>query len=128
MRDKTKFFSFTCSNHSCANDEKTDWSALYEKSLVEMSRLSLFSKLKSSYIVSIAKTTSNKIVNLIRAIKFLSRYNFASAFSWNVFIILQMGLNYLKAAEPHKTDRLPLTTKSPGYSGTHSIDHGKMIS
>ena len=49
-----------------------DCSPLYQKSPVEMLGLSFFSKLKSSYIASIAKTTPNKSVALIRPVKFLS--------------------------------------------------------
>ena len=36
------------------------------------------------------------------------------------------GLNCLKATEPLQGDSLLFTTKSPGVSGTHLIDLGRM--
>ena len=50
-----------------------DGSVLEEKSFFRMLGLTFFSKLDwSSYIISIAKTASKKIGDLIRSIKFLS--------------------------------------------------------
>ena len=69
---KTRLVSFDrCDNGSI--DVKMDGSALAEKSSFKMLVLNFSSKLDwSSYIISIAKTTSKKIGVLIRSMKFLS--------------------------------------------------------
>ena len=70
---KTHLVSFDLSNNTGAVDVKMDWSVLEEKSSFKMLGLTFSSKLDcSSYIISIAKTASQKIGALIRSMKFLS--------------------------------------------------------
>ena len=69
----TQLVSFDWSNNNGSIDTKMDVSAFEEKSSFTMLGLSFSSKLDwGSYIISIAKTTSRKIVALIRSVKFLS--------------------------------------------------------
>ena len=70
---KTQLVSFDRSKNTGAVDVKMDGSVLEEKTSFKMLGLTFSSKLDwGSYIVSIAKTASNKIGALIRAMKFLS--------------------------------------------------------
>ena len=70
---KTQLVSFDRSNNTGAIDVKMDGSVLEEKSPFKMLGLTFSSKLDwGSYIISIAKTTSEKIGALIRSMKFLS--------------------------------------------------------
>ena len=69
----TQLVSFDWSNNNGSIDTKMDASAFEEKSSFKMLGLSFSSKLDwGSYIISIAKTASRKIVALIRSVKFLS--------------------------------------------------------
>ena len=71
--DKIELVSFDQSNNTGAIDVKMDGSVLEEKSSFKMLGLTFSSKLDwGSYIISIAKTASKKIVALIRSLKFLS--------------------------------------------------------
>ena len=73
MLEKRKQFLFDWSNDTGATDVKMDGSVLDEKSSFKMLGLIFSSKLDwGSYIISIAKTASNKIGALIRSMKFLS--------------------------------------------------------
>ena len=70
---KIQLVSFDWSNNTGPIDVKMDSSVLEEKSSFKMLGLTFSSKLDwGSYIVSIAKTASNKIGALIRSMKFLS--------------------------------------------------------
>ena len=70
---KTQLVSFDRSKKSGVIDVKMDGSILEEKTSFKMLGLTFSSKLDwRSYIVSIAKTTSEKIGALIRSIKFFS--------------------------------------------------------
>ena len=70
---KTQLVSFDQSKNTSAIDVKMDGSVLEEKRSFKMLGLTFSSKLDwSSYIVSIAKTTSKKIGALIRSMKFVS--------------------------------------------------------
>ena len=70
---KTQLVSFDRSNNNGSIDVKMGGSILEEKSSFKMLGLTLSSKLDwSSYIISIAKTSSKKIGALIRSMKFLS--------------------------------------------------------
>ena len=70
---KTQLVSFDQSKNTGAIDVKMDGSVLEEKSSFKMLGLTFSSKLDwSSYIISIAKTASKKIEDLIRSMKFLS--------------------------------------------------------
>ena len=70
---KTQLVSFDRSNNNGSIDVKMDGSVLEEKSSFEMLGLTFSSKLDwASYIISIAKTASEKIGALIRSMKFLS--------------------------------------------------------
>ena len=70
---KAQLISFDWSNNTNSIDAKMDESVLEEKSSFKMLGLTFFSKLDwSTYIISIAKTTSKKIEALIRSMKFLS--------------------------------------------------------
>ena len=70
---KTQLVSFDWSKNTGAIDMKMDESVLEEKSSFKMLGLTFSSKLDwGSYIISIAKTASNKIGALIRSMKFLS--------------------------------------------------------
>ena len=71
---KTQLVSFDPSNNTGATDVKMDGSGFEEKSSFKMLGLTFSSKLDwSSYIISIAKTASNKIGAIIRSTKFLLR-------------------------------------------------------
>ena len=70
---KTQLVSFDWSNNNGSIDVKMDGSVLDEKSSFKMLGLTFSSKLDwGSYIISIGKTTTNKIGSLIRSMKFLS--------------------------------------------------------
>ena len=70
---KTQLFSFDRCNNNGSIDVKMDWSVLEKQSSFKMLRLTFSSKLDwGSYIISIAKTASNKIGALICSMKFLS--------------------------------------------------------
>ena len=70
---KTQLVSFDWSNNHGSIDAKMDGSVLEEKSFFKMLGLTFSSKLDwGSYIISIAKTATNKIGALIRSMKFLS--------------------------------------------------------
>ena len=70
---KTQLVSFDWSNNSGSIDKKMDGSVLEEKSSFKMLGLTFSSKLDwSSYILSIAKTSSQKIGPLIHSMKSLS--------------------------------------------------------
>ena len=70
---KTQLVSFDQPKNTGAIDVKMDGYVLEEKSSFKMLGLNFSSKLDcDSYIVSIAKTASNKIGTLIRSVKFLS--------------------------------------------------------
>ena len=70
---KTQLVLFDRSNNTGAIDVKMDGSVLEEKSSFKMLGLTFSSKLDwRSYIISIAKTASNKIGVLIHSTKFLS--------------------------------------------------------
>ena len=70
---KTQLVSFDWSSNSGSIDVKMDRSVLEGKSSFKMLGLTFSSKLDcGSYIISIAKTFSNKIGALICSMKFLS--------------------------------------------------------
>ena len=70
---KTQLVSFDRSKNSGSIDVKLDGSVLEKKSSFKMLGLTFSSRLdQSSYIISIAKTTSKKIGTLICSMKFLS--------------------------------------------------------
>ena len=70
---KTQLVWFDRSNNNGSNDVKIDGSVPAEKSSFKMLGLTFSFKLDwVSYIISIAKTASNKIGALIRSMKFLS--------------------------------------------------------
>ena len=70
---KAQLVSFDWSNNNGSIDVKMDGSVLEEKSSFKMLGLTFSSKLDwGSYIISIAKTASKKIVALICSMKFLS--------------------------------------------------------
>ena len=70
---KTQLVLFDQSSNNGSIDVKMDGSVLEEKSAFKMLGLTFSSKLDwGSYIISIAKTASNKIVVLICSMKFLS--------------------------------------------------------
>ena len=70
---KTRLVSFDWSNNTGSIDVKIDESVLEEKSYFKMLGLTFSSKLDCcSYIISIAKTASQKIGTLIRSMKFFS--------------------------------------------------------
>ena len=70
---KTQLVSFNWSNDNGSIDMKMNGSVLEEKSSFKMLGLTFSSKLDwGSYIISIAKTASNKIGALIHSMKFLS--------------------------------------------------------
>ena len=70
---KAQLISFDRSNHIGFIDVTTDGSVLEEKSSFKMLELIFSSKLDwDSYMISIAKTASNKIGALIRSMKSLS--------------------------------------------------------
>ena len=70
---KIQLVLFDQSNNSGAIDVKMDGLVPEEKSFFEMLGLTFSSKLNwDSYIISVAKTASKKIVALIRSMKFLS--------------------------------------------------------
>ena len=70
---KTQLVSFDRSNNNGSIDVRMGGSILEEKSSFKMLGLTFSSKLDwGSYIISIAKTASKKIVALIRSMKFLS--------------------------------------------------------
>ena len=70
---KTQLVLFDRSNNNGSIDVKMDGSVLEEKSSFKMLGLTFSSKLDwGSYIISIAKTASEKIGALIRSMKFLS--------------------------------------------------------
>ena len=63
---------FGWSNNNISIDVKRDGSVLEEKSYFKMLGLTFFFKLDwGSYIISIAKSASNKIGAIIRSMKFL---------------------------------------------------------
>ena len=71
---KTQLVLFDRSNNNGSIDVKMGGSVLEEKSSFKMLGLTFSSKLDwGSYIISIAKSASNKIGALIRSVKFLSR-------------------------------------------------------
>ena len=101
---KTQLDSFDQSNSTGAIDVKIDGSALEEKSYFKMLGLTFSSNLDwGSYIVSIAKTASNKIEALICSMKFLfpevALYLYKSTISpcldivatWNCWISYKNG-------------------------------------
>ena len=70
---KTKLVLFDRSNNTGAIDVKMDGSVFEEKSSFKILRLTFSSKLDwVSYIISIAKTASNKIGTFTRSMNFLS--------------------------------------------------------
>ena len=70
---KTHLVSFDWSNNTGSIDVKIDGSVLEEKSSFKMLGLTFSTKLDcGSYIISIAKTASQKIGALIRSMKFFS--------------------------------------------------------
>ena len=70
---KTQLVSFDQSNNNGSIDVKMDGSILEEKSSFKMLGLTFSSKLDwGSYIISITKTASKKIGDLVRSMKFLS--------------------------------------------------------
>ena len=70
---ETQLVSFDQSNNSGYIDVKMDGSVLDEKSSFKMLELTFSSKLDwGSYIISIAKTASKRIVPLIRSMELLS--------------------------------------------------------
>ena len=72
---KTQLVSFDRSNKSGSIDVKMDGAVVEEKSCFKMLELTFASKLDwGSYIISIAKTASQKIGALIRSMKFLKIY------------------------------------------------------
>ena len=71
--EKTQLVLFDRSNNTCAIDMKMDGSVLDEKSSFKMLGLTFSSKLdRGSYIISIAKTASKKIGDLISSMKLIS--------------------------------------------------------
>ena len=71
--EKTQLVSFDQSNNNTSIDAKMNGSVLEEKSSFKMLGLTFSSKLDwSSYMISIAETTSKKIGALICSMKFLS--------------------------------------------------------
>ena len=71
--EKTQLVLFDQSNNNDFIDVKMDVSVLDKKSSFKMLGLTFSSKLEwRSYIISIAKTASKKIRNLIHSMKFLS--------------------------------------------------------
>ena len=71
--EKNQVALFDRSNNSCAIDVRMDGSILKEKLSLKILGLSLLPKLDwGSYIVSIAKTVSQKIETLISCMRFLS--------------------------------------------------------
>ena len=70
---KTQLVSFDWSNNTGAVDVKMDGSVLEQKSSFKTLGLTFSSKMYwGSYIISVAKTASKKIGDLIRSMKFLS--------------------------------------------------------
>ena len=70
---KTQLLSFGQHNNNGSTDVKMDGSVLEEKSSFKMLGLTFSFKLDwGSYIISIAKTVSKKIGDLIHSMKFLS--------------------------------------------------------
>ena len=70
---KTQLVLFDQINNTSSIDVKMDGSFLEEKASFKMLALTFSSKLDwGSYIISIAKTASKKIADLIRSMKFLS--------------------------------------------------------
>ena len=70
---ETQLILFDCFNDTVAIDVKMDVSVLEEKSSFRMLGLNFSSKLDwGSYIISIGKTVSKKIVALICSMNFLS--------------------------------------------------------
>ena len=70
---KTLLVSFHQSNNTCSIDVKMDGSVLEEKPSFEILGLTFSSKLDwGSYIISIGKSASKKIGELIRSMKLLS--------------------------------------------------------
>ena len=70
---KTQLVLFAWSNNNGSIDVKMDGSVLGDKSSFKMLGLTFSSKLDwGSYIISIAKTASQKIGDLICSMKFLS--------------------------------------------------------
>ena len=70
---KALLVSFHQSNNTCSIDVKMDGSALEEKPSFEILGLTFSSKLDwGSYIISIGKSASKKIGELIRSMKLLS--------------------------------------------------------
>ena len=75
-----KLTRFVSSNKTGSADVKIDGFVLEEKLSFKMLGLTFSSKLDwGFYIISIAKTTSNKYGALIRSIKFLSQYLYKSS-------------------------------------------------
>ena len=73
MLGKLSWFLFDQSNNNGSINVKMDGSVLEEKPSFKMLVLTFSSKLDwSSYIISIAKTTSKKIGAVIHSMKFLS--------------------------------------------------------
>ena len=70
---KNQMVSFDWSNNNSSVEVKIDGFVPEEKSSFKMLGLTFFSKLDwGSYIISVAKTSSKKIGDLIRSMKFLS--------------------------------------------------------
>ena len=83
---KTQLLSVNLSNNNGSVDVKTDGSVLEEKPSFKTPRLTFSSKLDwVSYIIYIAKTTSNKIGALIRSMKFPSP-DLPYAHIWNTVV------------------------------------------
>ena len=79
---KTQLVSFDRSNDNGSIDVKMDESVLEEKASFKMLGLTFSLKLDwGSYIISIAKTPSNKIGALILSMKFLSPYVWNAIFT-----------------------------------------------
>ena len=71
---KTQLVSFDWSNNTGAVDVKMDGSVLEQKSSFKTLGLTFSSKMYwGSYIISVAKTASKKIGDLIRSMKFFSQ-------------------------------------------------------
>ena len=89
---KTQLVSFDQSKNTGALDVKMDGSVLVEKTSFKMLGLTFSSKLDwASYIVSIAKTASEKIGALIRSMKFLrllcTSINLPYGHVWNTAVM-----------------------------------------
>ena len=90
---KTQLVSFDRSNNTAAIDVKIDASVLEKKSFFKMLGLTFSSKFDwGFYIISIAKTTSKKIGDLIHPMKLLSLevnlylYKSTITHAWNTVV------------------------------------------